>query len=321
MATPEVSARGVEAILDTVVLQLLDNPDRTFVYADLAFFVKWWQELHEDTKAAVCYLVQQGRFEFTGGGIVQHDEATSHYSGMVDQMSLGMRFLQAEFGHTPKIAWQLDGFGHSSSEPLLKSMGGFEAVFFGRSDNVDMEERKRNHSLELVWRGSEAYGSESDLFTSQYPTGNYGPPSMTWFFERRNDYGKPQAESVKDDPETNSYNVQEVVDDFVEKAQEWQDCVQGNDVYFFMGSDFTHSDAHMWFNNVDKMIHYVNKDGRVNAFYSTPSRYLAAKRATPGLALPLKTDDFFPYSANEQGSDYWTGYFTSRPTLKAQVSS
>jgi alpha-mannosidase len=67
------------------------------------------------------------------------------------------------------------------------------------------------------------------------------------------------------------------------------------------------------------MIHYVNKDGRVNAFYSTPSRYLAAKRATPGLQLPLKTDDFFPYSANEHGTDYWTGYFTSRPTLKGQV--
>jgi hypothetical protein len=69
-----------------------------------------------------------------------------------------------------------------------------------------------------------------------------------------------------------------------------------------------------------QMIHYVNKDGRVNAFYSTPSRYLAAKRATPGLTLPLKTDDFFPYCGNADGSDYWTGYFTSRPTLKAQVS-
>jgi alpha-mannosidase len=68
-----------------------------------------------------------------------------------------------------------------------------------------------------------------------------------------------------------------------------------------------------------QMIHYVNQDGRVNTFYSIPSRYLAAKLATPGLQLPLKTDDFFPYSANEHGTDYWTGYFTSRPTLKAQV--
>jgi hypothetical protein len=98
---------GVEAILDTVVSSLVDNPDRTFVYADLAFFVKWWQELHEDTKAVVRRLVLEHRFEFTGGGIVQHDEATSHYSGMVDQMSLGMRFLQQEFGRTPQIAWQV----------------------------------------------------------------------------------------------------------------------------------------------------------------------------------------------------------------------
>jgi hypothetical protein len=43
-----------------------------------------------------------------------------------------------------------------------------------RSDNADMAQRKKNRSLELVWRGSEAYGSESDLFTHQYPTGNYG---------------------------------------------------------------------------------------------------------------------------------------------------
>jgi hypothetical protein len=27
---------------------------------------------------------------------------------------------------------QLDGFGHSRTEPLLKSMGGFDALFFGR---------------------------------------------------------------------------------------------------------------------------------------------------------------------------------------------
>jgi alpha-mannosidase len=97
----------VEAILNTAISSLLDSPDRTFVYADLAFFVKWWQELHEDSKANVRHLVQQGRFEFTNGGIVQHDEANSHYSGIVDQMSLGMRFLEAEFGQAPRIAWQV----------------------------------------------------------------------------------------------------------------------------------------------------------------------------------------------------------------------
>ena len=35
------------------------------------------------------------------------------------------------------------------------------------------------------------------------------------------------ADSVQDDPETHSYNVHRIVEAFVQKAEEWQDCVQG----------------------------------------------------------------------------------------------
>lgn len=42
----------------------------------------------------------------------------------------------------------------------------------------------------------------------------------------------------------------------------------------------------------DKLIHYLNLDGRVNAFYSTPSIYTDAKLSV-GKAYTLKTDDFF----------------------------
>jgi hypothetical protein len=235
---------GVEAILDTMTSALQDNPDRTFVYADLAFFVKWWQELHADSRALVRRLVAERRLEFTNGGLVQHDEACSHYGGMVEQMAAGMGFLWREFGVSPRIAWQLDGFGHSRSEPLLKAQGGFDALFFGRSDLVDMEARARARNLELMWRGSEGFGAESDLWVSQYPSGeglwgcggvrveagllacvlgsshghhtdlkqhlqpgNYGPPSWSWFFERRNDYAKSLADAVKDDPEVNLFGV------------------------------------------------------------------------------------------------------------------
>jgi hypothetical protein len=38
---------------------------------------------------------------------------------------------------------------------------------------------------------------------------------------------KPLADSVKDDPETGQYNVKEVVDTFVQKAQEWQSSLKG----------------------------------------------------------------------------------------------
>ena len=55
------------------------------------------------------------------------------------------------------------------------------------------------------------------------------------------------------------------------------------------------------------------QDGRVHAFYSTPSRYIDAVHAA-NKTWTLKTDDFFPYA--DRPYAYWTGYFTSRPALK-----
>ena len=57
------------------------------------------------------------------------------------------------------------------------------------------------------------------------------------------------------------------------------------------------------FKNMDKLIHHANLDGRINAFYSTPSQYVAAKHAYDA-AWPLKTDDFFPYA--DTPVSYWT---------------
>ncbi|ONM26652.1 putative alpha-mannosidase [Zea mays] len=85
---------------------------------------------------------------------------------------------------------------------------------------------------------------------------------------------------------------------------------------FTMGTDFKYQYAESWFRNMDKLIHYVNKDGRINALYSTPSIYTDAKYAA-NEQWPLKTNDFFPYADNPNA--YWTGYFTSRPALKRYV--
>ncbi|MCO5552105.1 hypothetical protein L7F22_005615 [Adiantum nelumboides] len=60
------------------------------------------------------------------------------------------------------------------------------------------------------------------------------------------------------------------------------------------------------------------EDGRVNAFYSTPSIYTDEKFAA-NESWPLKQDDFFPYA--DCPHCYWTGYFTSRPALKGFVRS
>ena len=65
-----------------------------------------------------------------------------------------------------------------------------------------------------------------------------------------------------------------------------------------------HGSSPCRYKNLDKLIHYVNEEGRINAFYSTPADYVDAKNAY-GDEWPLKTDDFFPYADNP--TSYWTG--------------
>ena len=43
-----------------------------------------------------------------------HDEATPYYTDMIDQTTLGHRFLAEELDVVPRIGWQIDPFGHSA---------------------------------------------------------------------------------------------------------------------------------------------------------------------------------------------------------------
>jgi lysosomal alpha-mannosidase len=68
------------------------------VASEIAFFEKWWRGQTEDMKAKFRQMVHDGRFLFVGGGWTQNDEATTHYSAIIDNLSLGMKFIEETFG-------------------------------------------------------------------------------------------------------------------------------------------------------------------------------------------------------------------------------
>ncbi|RLO11423.1 hypothetical protein DYB28_011813 [Aphanomyces astaci] len=102
----------VDYILDTVVTELQKDPNRRFMYVEQAFFQRWWREQTNETKQLVKQLVKNGQLDLSAnGGWVMHDEATPHYTTMLDQTAFGHKFLLDEFGihlESVRIAQRVD---------------------------------------------------------------------------------------------------------------------------------------------------------------------------------------------------------------------
>jgi lysosomal alpha-mannosidase len=60
LARKDLGLPGVQYIIDSAIEALLDNPDRRFIYVEIAFFWRWWLEQTEDMQNKVKQLVNQG---------------------------------------------------------------------------------------------------------------------------------------------------------------------------------------------------------------------------------------------------------------------
>ncbi|XP_031378258.1 alpha-mannosidase At3g26720-like [Punica granatum] len=245
------------------------------------------------------------------GGMCMHDEATTHYIDIVDQTTLGHRFIKEQFSVTPRVGWQVDAFGHSAVQAyLLGAEVGFDSLFFGRIDYQDGAKRRDDKSLEFIWQASKSLGTSAQIFSGAFPK-NYEPPTDNFYYEVND-----ESPIVQDNIKFFDYNVRDRVDEFVSAAVAQANVTRTNHVMWTMGTDFKYQYARTWFRQMDKLIYYVNQDGRVNSLYSTPSIYTSAKHAA-NESWPLKTEDFFPYA--DAINTYWTGFLSSRPALKGYV--
>ncbi|XP_060037774.1 lysosomal alpha-mannosidase isoform X2 [Erinaceus europaeus] len=309
----DIQHAGVQYILDSVLEALRAEPSRRFVYVEMAFFSRWWHQQSNATQEAVRALVHQGRLEFANGGWVMNDEAATHYGAIIDQMTLGLRFLRETFGDEgrPLVAWHIDPFGHSREQASLFAQMGFDGFFFGRLDYQDKVTRKEHREMEQIWRASASLKPPAaDLFTGALPNMYNPPESLCW------DSGCSDSPIVED-PRSPEYNAKDVVTYFLKLSDIQRQSYRTNHTVMTMGSDFQYENANMWFKNLDKLIRLVNAQqasgSLVNVLYSTPACYLWELYKS-NLTWSVKLDDFFPYADGPH--KFWTGYFTSRAALK-----
>ena len=335
---------AVKYILTSTMNALQANPNRTFTYVEQKFFTMWWDEQPGEMKQTVRDFIAKKQLSFVNGGWCMHDEAATHFMGMIDQTTLGHSFLKRELGVVPTVGWQLDPFGHSATQAsYMASEMGFNALYFGRIDHQDLKLRWDARECEGLWSSSPNLEDATVFWglTGSY-TGNYNPPDGFHFDVLTNDeylVGQHKERLI------------ERVGDFVDALKLQSDRTKGNHILLTMGTDFHYSNALVNFANLDLLIDSMLKfqaSGDVDmssllgpdydslsVFYSSPDyyteqKYLQTKRSrkksqpssnvrasstSPGESMwATKTDDFFPYS--DCVHCYWTGYFTSRIGFK-----
>ena len=202
---------------------------------------------------------------------------------------------------------------------MSSPVSGFNALFFMRADWQDIAHRQNETKTEFIWAPSPTLGLAQGATYAGILYGGYCTVDGLSMSIYSNDT------PIMDDERLEDYNVPAIVDRLVSIALDALKSVpQGGagadgtrDIMLPLGCDFEWEAAGTWFTNTDRIIHHANINGTVNAFYSTPAIYAAAKLES-GRAYSLTNgSDLFPYDFFPHG--YLTGFFTSRPALKGYI--
>jgi len=222
-----------------------------------------------------------------------NDEACPYYEDIIDNMQTGIEWINKELGFTSYIGWQLDPFGHSSTNARLQAKLGFDFQVFSRMNQQDREIRFKNQTLRSVWT---PHNREKILIEPN--VGNYCDPGWIWDGTYAND---PKA-----------------------GADRFYTYVKGNSAYYqkkvilqLLGCDFQYVNGPQIYENHLRTIQYIwdNPDSYpdIEFKYSLASEYLEDLKSVEEVYTE-KTDDYWAYG--DADNDYWSGYFTSRPLMK-----
>lgn len=309
-------AGGVQFIIGEVLGAVAADPTKRFVWVEMGYFNSWWRDKSDAVKDSIRKIVKEGRFEFINGGWSMHDEATSYYEDIIDNMALGHEFLLKEFGVIPTVGWQIDTFGHSNTNAAFFSQMGFDAFWTARIDYQDKQIRTKDKRLQTIWRPKTSQGKENEILFGIF-YGHYEIPGNFCFDLQCLTRYPP----IIDDPAAAGYNVNYRANELAEILNTQGTAFLTNDLLIPLGRDFGYTSAQVNFQSYDRLFNFINKNPqryKLNITYATPTTYLNEiyKKKIP---FEENTDDFFPYSDHPGG--YWTGYFTSRPALKYFIRS
>uniref|UniRef100_A0A7E4WCK7 Alpha-mannosidase n=1 Tax=Panagrellus redivivus TaxID=6233 RepID=A0A7E4WCK7_PANRE len=305
---------GVQFIISSIIEALKRNSDRRIVYAEVGYLARWFasRSTLPEEKQDLINLVNNGQLELVGGGWVQPDEAVTHYTDIIDQYSLGLRFLNRTFGpgcSAVKTGWQLDPFGHSLEHGDILRQLGHESIYFAREHVLEHIARENNKTLDYRWFVKP--GNENlNLFAHSLYNFYDAPSGMCWDVDCND-------QPVIANPKFENYNADEVVSKLKQYVENDRLPVQSHKhVLIILGGDFRYQGAEQYMRNIDNLIKVVRQKSSYNIFYSTPACYTKAVNES-GATVGKKYSDGIPYTSS--AGDDWCGFYTGKPAQKGLI--
>jgi len=303
--------RLVRHNLDHAINQLLRDPRRVYSVECIFFLRKYWEQRPEQHDT-IRTLVNEGRLRLTSSGVTTADTLLPDTEAILRDFLIGQEWLRANgMIQEPRVAYFPDSFGHSPALPSLLHAAGFDLAAITRIDGMlfigsdyELPRRfprpgssaallmKEEHTLDFVWRGPD--GAEVLCHWNAY---NYGQGDLlahrgitrTWVF--------PSAI-----PDRSDRSVSGKIERFAAQL-----ATYSRTPYLFcpIGFDFVSpiTDLVTLLDRYNR-IHYPTSG--IWALNAGIDDYLALVDCYRGTLPVLELDP----------NPYWTGFYTSRPTLK-----
>ncbi|XP_062062260.1 alpha-mannosidase 2x isoform X2 [Lepus europaeus] len=322
-------------ILNSMVSKLQEDPRRRFLWAEVSFFAKWWDNISAQKRVAVRRLVGNGQLEIATGGWVMPDEANSHYFALIDQLIEGHQWLERNLGAAPRAGWAVDPFGYSSTMPYLLRRANLTSMLIQRVHYAIKKHFAATRSLEFMWRQTWDPDSSTDILCHMMPFYSYdiphtcGPdPKICCQFDfKRLPGGRINCPWKVPPRAITEANVAERAALLLDQYRKKSRLFRSNVLLVPLGDDFRYDKPQEWdaqFFNYQRLFDFLNSkpDLHVQAQFGTLSDYFDALYKRTGVepgaqppGFPVLSGDFFSYADRED--HYWTGYYTSRPFYKS----
>lgn len=124
------------------------HPDAIFTFGE-AWGLRIVERTDPELFARIRDHVKAGRWDLSGGWWIQPDCNLAGGRGLEKQIALGRRYLESRFGTFPRVACNVDSFGHAATLPRIMRASGQDRYVMMRPQ----EHERALPSRLFLWRG------------------------------------------------------------------------------------------------------------------------------------------------------------------------